>query len=139
MNIEIRTYEPSDEPQVIALWNEVFDYPAPHNDPALTIQKKIETQDDLFFVAAHENQIIGTLLAGYDGHRGWIYLLAVNDAHRRNGLGSQLITHAEQQLAARGCLKVNLQLVGSNADTITFYEGLGFAVEDRISMGKIIT
>jgi ribosomal protein S18 acetylase RimI-like enzyme len=135
----IRTYQDQDESHVIALWQTVFNYPAAHNDPALTIRKKLEVADGLFFVATLGEKVIGTIMAGYDGHRGWLYLLAVDDTHRSNGLGSQLIEHAEQALAARGCMKVNLQLVGSNAETTAFYEKLGYTVEDRISMGKIIT
>ncbi|MHC4995382.1 MAG: GNAT family N-acetyltransferase, partial [Planctomycetota bacterium] len=91
MSTRIRIYEDGDEPEVIALWNGVFAYPAPHNDPALTIRKKVEADDGLFFVASLDGEVIGTIMAGYDGHRGWIYLLAVDETQRDNGVGSQLI------------------------------------------------
>ena len=75
-------------------------------------------------------------MAGYDGHRGWIYSVAVDPAHRRKGVASALMKHAEARLTERGCVKLNLQIIGTNQAVVAFYEALGYAVEDRISMGK---
>ena len=75
-------------------------------------------------------------MGGYDGHRGWVYSLAVEERERQRGIGSVLIDSIEQELKALGCLKVNLQVVASNSGVVEFYEKLGFTVEDRISMGK---
>ncbi len=75
-------------------------------------------------------------MGGYDGHRGWIYSLAVDKVKRHRGIGASLMSGIEQELKALGCLKVNLQIVQSNVGVIEFYEQLGFAVEDRVSMGK---
>ncbi len=80
--------------------------------------------------------MIATVMGGYDGHRGWIYSLAVDDHKRHRGIGTALVEKIEQSLKALGCLKVNLQVVGSNSGVVDFYEKLGFSVEDRISMGK---
>ncbi len=130
------------EAGVIALWSAVFGAQTGHNAPALSIAKKRALDDGLFFVCLdgsdHEGggAVIGTTLAGYDGHRGWLYSVAVHPTHRGQGLGAALIRHAEQALAARGCMKVNLQIVESNAAVAGFYAGLGYSVEPRISMGK---
>ena len=75
-------------------------------------------------------------MGGYDGHRGWVYSLAVDDRERHRGIGTALIGKIEEDLKVLGCLKVNLQVVGSNSGVVEFYEKLGFSVEDRISMGK---
>lgn len=75
-------------------------------------------------------------MGGYDGHRGWVYSLAVGEARRHTGIGSALVERIEDALKALGCLKVNLQVVGSNSNVVDFYKRLGFSVEDRISMGK---
>ena len=80
--------------------------------------------------------MIGTVMGGYDGHRGWVYSLAVDEYERHRGIGSALIAKIEQSLKSLGCLKVNLQVVGSNSGVVEFYEKLGFSIEDRISMGK---
>ena len=92
--------------------------------------------DGLFFVALVGGQVIGTTLGGYDGHRGWLYAVAVAPAFRSSGIGAALVRRAEGALAERGCTKINLQIVGSNAGVADFYQSLGYEVEDRISMGR---
>lgn len=123
---------------VASLWKTVFGYEAPHNEPSLVIDQKLAVKDNLFFVATDREQVIGSIMAGYDGHRGWIYSLAVSPDHRHAGIGSALVCHAEQALQLLGCLKINLQVVTSNAQVIAFYETLGYQVEPRVSMGKLI-
>jgi ribosomal protein S18 acetylase RimI-like enzyme len=124
--------------QVIQLWEAVFGYETAHNTPSLAIDKKLEAQDGLFFVASVEGAVVGTILAGYDGHRGWLYSVAVHPSHRKNGLGTALVGHAEQALAEKGCMKINLQIMSGNERVVAFYESLGYAVEQRVSMGKRI-
>jgi ribosomal protein S18 acetylase RimI-like enzyme len=124
--------------QVIALWNTVFGYESAHNEPSLVIDTKLAADDGLFFVAIIDNQVIGTIMAGYDGHRGWIYSVAVHPEHRKQGIGSLLVSQAECALAERGCMKINLQIVAGNESVAAFYESLGYAVEQRVSMGKRI-
>lgn len=121
---------------VIALWETVFGYETAHNTPALAIDKKLAVNDSLFFVALAGDEVVGTVLAGYDGHRGWLYSVAVHPAHRRRGLGARLVHHAENALTGRGCMKINLQIVSTNESVKNFYEGLGYSTEPRISMGK---
>ena len=134
----IRTYQEADEPQVVTLWRSVFGYPTPHNDPALVIRKKLALQRELFFVAEEEGRVAGTIMCGYDGHRGWIYSLAVDPAFRLHGIGRQLVRQAESCLIELGCVKINLQVLAANAGVTAFYEKLGYRVEERISMGKIL-
>ena len=124
--------------QVILLWNRVFDYQTARNLPGLVIDKKIEVGDGLFFVAISEAKVIGTVMAGYDGHRGWIYSLAVAEDFRGRGIGSALLKHAEKELTRRGCIKINLQVLGNNENILPFYLGNGFDLENRISLGKQI-
>ncbi len=136
---EIRQYDDSkDRTQVIELWKKVFGYDAPHNEPALSISKKLANNDGLFFVATDRSKVIGTVMAGYDGHRGWLYAVAVQHELQRSGLGKKLVLAAEDALAAAGCLKVNLQLLASNEATADFYKSLGYMVEPRVSMGKVL-
>jgi ribosomal protein S18 acetylase RimI-like enzyme len=134
--MQVRPYEDSDEPAVIALWNEVLPDSAPHNDPATSIRNKRKFEHDLFFVAVVDVSVVGTVMGGYDGHRGWVYSVAVKPQHRHQGIGMALIRSLEAALVARGCLKVNLQVRASNTGVIAFYDQLGYAVEERVSMGK---
>ena len=125
--------------QVIALWEKVFGYETDHNAPALVIDKKLAAHDDLFFVAVQGDELVGTVMAGYDGHRGWIYSLAVHPEHRNQSIGSKLVDFAEKQLKTLNCMKVNLQIMAGNESVQHFYETIGYAVEERISMGKRLT
>jgi ribosomal protein S18 acetylase RimI-like enzyme len=124
--------------QVISLWETVFGYDTAHSTPSLAIDKKLQVNDDLFFVALVQAKVVGTVLAGYDGHRGWLYSVAVHPAHRKEGLGSALIRCAEQALIQRGCMKINLQIINGNESVSAFYASLGYAIEPRVSMGKRI-
>lgn len=134
----IRNYDNiKDKKEVIKLWNKVFPITVPHNDPLTSINRKLAINDNLFFVAeSKEKKLIGTIMAGYDGHRGWIYSLAVNPDYRKKGIGSLLLKHAEKELLKLNCPKINLQVRLSNKDVITFYKKNGFYVEENISMGK---
>ena len=125
--------------QVVNLWKTVFAYQEPRNNPDLVIDKKLTINDNLFFVSIDDNIVTGTVLAGYDGHRGWIYSLAVNPQRRLQGIGSKLLHHAEQKLLDRGCLKINLQILPDNESIKNFYLKNGYKFEERISMGKVIS
>jgi ribosomal protein S18 acetylase RimI-like enzyme len=122
--------------QVVALWETTFGYQAAHNSPGLVIDKKLAVEDDLFFVAMADGVVVGTIMAGYDGHRGWIYSVAVSPSHQRRGIGSSLLAHAERALACRGCVKINLQIMEGNESVMNFYSSSGYSTEKRVSMGK---
>ena len=135
--IEIRRYRSEDRDDVINLWRCTFPGDPPHNEPNAVIDAKLAV-DQLLFVAIDHCKVVGTAMAGYDGHRGWLYSVAVDPDRRRQGLGKRLVTHTVDTLKAAGCVKVNLQIRASNAPVIAFYDALGFAVEERISMGKLL-
>ena len=132
----IRPYDSADESQVVALWNAALPDSAPHNEPARVIRQKLAVDRELFLVAEDSGRIIGTAMGGYDGHRGWIYSVAVDSSARRQGVGRALLQALERLLGKRGCLKVNLQVRASNAGVVDFYRRLGYTVEERVSMGK---
>lgn len=136
--MEIRPYIESDHEAVVAFWRKVFGYSAPHNDPVLVIERKLAVQRELFFVALVEGELAGTVMGGYDGHRGWIYSLAVAPRFQRHGIGTALLRHAEKALADLGCPKINLQVLASNSVVVAFYRKLGYGVEERVSMGKVV-
>lgn len=136
---EIRTYnDTTDKIMVVELWQKIFGYDTAHNDPYLTITKKWAVHDGLFFVAVEKFQIVGTIMAGYDGHRGWLYSVAVDPIMRHQGLGSLLVHHAESALKSLGCLKVKLQILNTNIPVTSFYKRLGYEIEPTVSMGKIL-
>ena len=135
--MRIRKFQEKDRGSLIELWQKVFPDDPPHNEPSIVIEAKLAV-DDLIFLAENNNEIIGACMAGYDGHRGWLYAVAVLPEHRRSGTGTQLVKHAMQALKELGCVKVNLQIRSTNSEVASFYESLGFASEDRLSMGAFI-
>lgn len=122
--------------KVISLWEEVFGYEANHNAPRLVIDKKLEFGDGLFFIALNNQAVVGTIMAGYDGHRGWIYSIAVSPNYQKLGIGSSLLSFAERKLSELGCMKINLQIMEGNEVVENFYIANGYHTEKRISMGK---
>lgn len=137
--LTITTYADQHFDGVAALWCEAFPDDAPWNRPEIAIPAKVRFQPDLFLVAIEGDAVVGSVMAGYEGHRGWISRIAVLQANRGRGIGRDLIRRAESLLAALGCLKVNLQVVASNAATARFYARSGYAVEERISMSKLLS
>ncbi|SPB18096.1 acetyltransferase [Caballeronia novacaledonica] len=136
----IRTFDAGDRDAVIALWRDVFpeyaDVSRPQRDPSLSIENKTKTQPELFFVGALDGNVIGTVMAGYDGHRGWVYSLAVTPSLRGRGYGSALMIHAETVLTKLGCPKVNLQILSVKTELRGFYERLGYRMDEVVSLGK---
>jgi ribosomal protein S18 acetylase RimI-like enzyme len=123
---------------VDALWHEVFPNDPPWNRASVAIPEKLAVQPDLFLVAEDAAHVVGAAMAGYDGHRGWLYTLAVSPDFQRRGIGSALLAEAECRLVAVGCGKINLQIRTGNDAVAAFYRRHGYDVEQRISMGKRI-
>jgi len=134
--VQIAPYRDGQLAAVDALWREVFPDDPLWNRAAVAVPAKLAVQPELFLVAVDGEAVVGTVMGGYDGHRGWVYALAVTPSHRRRGIASALLRALEERLAAAGCGKVNLQVRASNAAVVRFYESLGYAVEERVSMGK---
>jgi ribosomal protein S18 acetylase RimI-like enzyme len=134
--LSIMTYHPSHFDGVRDLWHEAFPNDPPWNAAELAIPAKLKIQPKLFLVAIDRGVVIGSIMAGYDGHRGWLYAAAVLQSHQRQGVGTALVREAENLLSAMGCTKINVQVRSSNAAVTTFYGSLGYKVEARVSMGK---
>ena len=132
----IRQFQSSDTDQLIELWQQVLPATQPWNNPVEMLDRKLRQDDGLIWVAERDDRIVGGVMAGYDGVRGWVYSLAVKPEHRIIGIGSQLIETAESALLALGCPKVNLQVRSTNLAVIEFYRQCGYAVEERASLGK---
>jgi ribosomal protein S18 acetylase RimI-like enzyme len=137
MSFEIAPYSAAHFAGVKALWEEVFPDDPPRNGAEISIAAKAKEHPELFLLALDGERVIGSVMAGYDGHRGWLYRVAVAKTHRHQGVGAVLIHEAEKLLWALGCVKINLQVRGTNQAVAAFYQNLGYVVEDRISMGKV--
>ena len=131
----IRAFQEADADDVVRLWV-ACGLVRPWNDPRKDIARKLAVQRELFLVGSVGDRIVATVMGGYDGHRGWINYLAVDPAHRRQGLARRLLADVEQHLRAAGCAKINLQIRHDNLDAIAFYRSVGFAEDAVVSMGK---
>ena len=135
--MKIRKFTLADRTALIELWRTIFPDAPPHNEPSMVIDAKLAV-DDFIFMAEYQGKLIGACMAGYDGHRGWLYGVGVLQEHRRIGAGAALVKYAMQSLKEIGCLKVNLQIRATNKEVAKFYQSLGFAIEERLSMGAFI-
>jgi ribosomal protein S18 acetylase RimI-like enzyme len=132
----VRPFRSGDRDSLQTLWARVFPDDPPWNAPELMIGNKLKVQPELLLVGDWAGTIVGAVIAGFDGVRGWIYHLAVAPEHRRRGFATALVRAAEQGLQDLGCPKVNLQIRPTNQEVVSFYRGLGYQVEDRVSMGR---
>lgn len=135
LRMDIRAFRTEDESAVVALW-ERCGLIRPWNDPRKDIARKLRVQPDLFLVGLANQAVVATVMAGYEGHRGWINYLAVVPEWQRRGLGRSMMREVERLLHAAGCPKVNLQVRGNNAEALGFYSALGYSRDDVVSMGR---
>ena len=134
MSFKIVRYDVRHQKAVVDLW-EKCGLIVPQNDPVEDIQRKLDFQPELFFIALLDGQLMGSVMVGYEGHRGWLNYLAVLPSFQKRGYGKKLVNKAIVELRRIGCLKLNLQVRKSNAPVIEFYKHLGFEEEERISLG----
>ena len=133
--MKIRAFEPQDESAVVALW-EACKLTRPWNDPHKDIARKLAVQPELFLVGEAEDGIVASVMAGYEGHRGWVNYLAVAPAVRGRGYGRALMQHVEAALERRGCPKISLLVRHSNHGAMEFYHRLGYVEDESVSLGK---
>ncbi|MCC5886777.1 MAG: GNAT family acetyltransferase [Gammaproteobacteria bacterium] len=133
--MHIRPYAQNDEDAVVALW-ERCGLLRPWNDPRRDIARKCAFQGDLFWVGIENDALVATVMAGYEGHRGWVNYLAVDPRCQHQGKGKRMMAFAERRLRELGCPKLNLQVRSSNGAVIAFYRALGFEQDEVVSLGK---
>jgi ribosomal protein S18 acetylase RimI-like enzyme len=133
--LHVRPFAPADTEAVVALWRECG-LTRPWNDPHKDIARKLQVQPELFLVGDVGGAVVSTVMAGYEGHRGWVYYLAVAPAHQRRGYARELMQHVEAALLARGCPKISLLVRSANTAVLDFYARLGYAQDAAVPLGK---
>jgi ribosomal protein S18 acetylase RimI-like enzyme len=131
----VRRFAVADTDAVVGLW-ERCGLVRPWNDPRKDIERKLQVQPELFLAAEADEAVIATAMAGYDGHRGWVYYLAVDPGSRHQGIGRLLMREVEHRLLAMGCPKVNLLVRSDNEQALAFYERLGYRPDASAGLGK---
>ena len=135
MNLVFRSFRKSDQKEVIQLWMECG-LVVPWNDPQRDIERKLGTQPELFLIGLINDEIITTVMTGYDGHRGWVYYLAVKPQYQQKEIGRQIMKEVEIRLRELGCPKLNIMVRTTNLDVINFYKAIGYKVDAVTNMGK---
>ena len=133
--MQVRAFDPRDTEAVVALWTECG-LVVPWNDPHKDIQRKLKVDPELFLVGTDGGSVVSTVMAGYEGHRGWINYLAVSPQYRDQGYGRALIKRVESLLKERGCPKINLHIRKTNTEIIAFYEAMGYKQDHSLTLGK---
>lgn len=108
----------------------------PWNDPTGDLNRALESPSSTVLAAVSGSDLQGTVMVGHDGHRGWMYYLAVDPAFRGVGVGTRLVRAAESWLRWQNVPKAQLMIRQSNASVVGFYEGLGYADQPVIVMGR---
>lgn len=131
----VRPYVEGDCADVIALWQQAG-LTRPWNDPVQDIARKMTVAPELFLVGCAGGKLVASAMGGYDGHRGWVNYLAVDEACRGRGFARQIMDHLEEMLRTRGCPKLNLQVRAENEAALAFYEAAGYVRDDVVSLGR---
>lgn len=133
--MQVRGFRRQDEAAVIGLWERCL-LTRPWNDPHKDIERKLTVQPELFLVGLIDQRIVASVMAGYEGHRGWVNYLAVAPEHRRQGLARILMQEVESRLVGQGCPKVSLMVRANNAEAVAFYARLGYVQDEVVILGK---
>ncbi len=133
--MDIRPFRTEDEEAVVSLWRRC-NLVRPSNDPREDIRRKLKVRPDLFLVGVLEGKVVASLMAGHEGHRGWINYPSVDPEHQGKGSGHAIVVEAEPRLRKSGGPKVNLQVRTSNTTTIEFYRHIGRSSDDVLRLGK---
>ncbi|MES4613875.1 GNAT family acetyltransferase [Ewingella sp. CoE-038-23] len=133
--MDIRIYRQDDFDEVLTLW-ERCDLLRPWNDPEMDIERKQNHSPELFLVAEVGGEVVGSVMGGYDGHRGSAYYLGVHPDYRGRGIANALINRLEKKLIARGCPKINLMVRAENDAVVSMYEKLDYEIQDALTLGK---
>jgi ribosomal protein S18 acetylase RimI-like enzyme len=135
VTLACRPYQRGDREALVSLWL-LSGLTRPWNNPYRDIDRKLAVDPDNLLLLDDGNQLLGSVMVGYDGHRGWVNYLAVHPDHRRRGLGRVLMDEAEKRLDLLGCPKVNLQVRASNQAAVEFYRHIGYGVDDVVSLSR---
>ena len=134
-SLQIRPFKEGDVEALISLWS-ICKLTVPWNNPYKDIARKLKVQAELFLMGYLGDKLIASVMAGYDGHRGWINYFAVHPDFQARGYGKQLMDIVENRLRELGCPKINLKIREGNDKVLSYYQKLGFVEEKRINMGK---
>ncbi|WP_300381108.1 GNAT family acetyltransferase [Henriciella sp.] len=135
MTLHIREFREEDRDHVVALWS-MCELTRPWNDPDADIDLAVRSREASLLVGLKQDEIMASIMVGHDGHRGWIYYLAVTPDHRSHGHGREMMAEAELWLQSRRIPKVHLMVRSGNTDAAEVYKALGYERQEVSVFGK---
>jgi ribosomal protein S18 acetylase RimI-like enzyme len=136
MNLRIKPASGNDETDVVALWRDCG-LLVRHNDPGVDFRfARGKENSEILVGTGDDGQIVGTVMVGHDGHRGWVYYVAADPKRRTQGIGRAMMQAAEKWLTERDVPKLQLMVRETNAQVIAFYERIGFETVPRTVLQK---
>lgn len=136
--MDVRPLTADERELAVDLW-EAAGLTRPWNDPVADFDRAVAGPGAAVLGAFTGDTLVGTVMVGDDGHRGWVYHLAVADERRRSGIGRTLMAAAEDWVRSRGVPKLNLMVRGDNRAALGFYERLGYATDDVVVLSRRLT
>jgi ribosomal protein S18 acetylase RimI-like enzyme len=133
--MQIRSFQNTDRAAVIALW-QACGLTRPWNDPDSDISFCVSKPESTILVGEQDGTVIASVMTGHDGHRGWLYYLAVDPVLQKAGHGRAMVQAAEAWLTARGVPKVMLMVRPENTQVRAFYDALGYTEEPRVIFSR---
>lgn len=133
--MQVRAFDPGDEDAVVDLWDRCG-LTRPWNDPRKDIARKMNVQPEWFLIGEADGGIVATAMAGYDGHRGNVYYVAVAPEQQGLGYGRAIMAEVERLLTDAGCPKINLMVRSGNDSVIEFYRRLGYKIDEVSCLGN---
>jgi len=137
VGVRIEPAKPSDRGAVIALWH-AAGLTRPWNDPGSDFDLAMANPTSTILVARDGGHFAGSIMAGFDGHRGWVYYLATDPERQRCGIGRGLMEAAEDWLRRLGCPRIRLMVRGDNLAARGFYTAIGYAPQDVVTLGRTL-
>lgn len=122
-------------PAAVSLWHETG-LTRPWNDAAADLRRALRGPDSTVLAWVADDLLVGTAMVGHDGHRGWVYYLAVDHDHRQRGVGRMLMRACEAWVLERGVPKLQLMVRSGNDEVLAFYRRLGYEVSDVVTLGR---
>ena len=136
-SLRIEELSSSDEEVCIALWQET-ELTRPWNNPSADFQRALNGPSSTILGIREGSKLVACVMVGHDGHRGWLYYLAVKETKRRQGIAKELVDAATQWCLQRGITKMQLMVRSANTEALGFYDQLGFDTDDVVVRSKRI-
>lgn len=133
--LDVRPFAERDRAALVALW-QACDLARPWNDPADDIDRAVRAPTSCILIGETEGAVAASIMCGHDGHRGWVYYLAVAPDRRRHGFGARMMQAAETWLAGEGAPKLQLMVRTGNEQAHSFYRALGYDIQATTVWGK---